>query len=375
MIIWAEGTVAAIGDRWTGAAELIIDTPGGQSFRSLVYLQLMPLPRIGDRVLINIAAVARGLGTGGYALVVAVLDDQSRLIGQPDLPKGHLVKARYTPTQVMIAGVDEQGSEFHDQLDATDDLDGLPVIVADLHSAVVPIIAAIRADARDLRVGYLMTDEAALPIAFSRTVSALKDHGWLAGTITCGQAYGGDLEAVNVHSGLLAAKVALGADLVIVSQGPGNLGTGTHWGFSGTGAGDVINAASVLNGRPIGTLRISSADPRFRHRDVSHHSLTAYGKVALRTADIAVPDFSDVSALAGIRDLYTLPRLADRVFESVAALTPLHRLHRIGLGGLDRALLESPISLSTMGRDLDADPAYFLAAAAAGRLAVEILGS
>ena len=375
MIIWAEGTVAAIGDRWTGAVELIIDTDGGQSFNSLVYLDLMPLPRQGDRVLINIAALARGLGTGGYALVVAVLDEQGKLIGEPEAPKGHLVKARYTPTQVMIAGVDEQGSDYHDQLDATDDLDGMPVVVADLHSALTPIVAAIRADSRDrdLRVAYLMTDEAALPLAFSRTVSALKEQSWLVGTITSGQAYGGDLEAVNVHSGLLAAKVALQADVLIVSQGPGNLGTGTHWGFSGTGAGEVINAASVLNARPIGTLRISSADPRFRHRGVSHHSLTSYGKVALRGADIAVPDFSDVSSLAGIRDLYTLPRMADRVFEAVTALAPLHRLNRIELAGLDRALIECPIPLSTMGRDLDADPAYFLSAAAAGRLAVRSL--
>lgn len=375
MIIWAEGTVAAVGDRWTGAVELIIDTEGGQSFRSLAYLDLMPQPRLGDRVLINIAALARGLGTGGYALVIAVLDEHGRLVGQPASPKGHLVKARYTPTQVMISGVDEQGSDFHDQLDATDDLAGLPVVVADLHSALAPIVAGVRADAGEPppRVAYLMTDEAALPVAFSRTVAALRDAGWLVGAITCGQAYGGDFEAVNVHSGLLAAKVALGADLVIVSQGPGNLGTGTHWGFSGTGVGDVINATSVLGGRPIGSLRISSADPRFRHRAVSHHSLTAYGKVALRTADIAVPDFSDVSALAGIRDLYALPRFADRISESVADLAPLHRLHRIELAGLDRALLECPIRLSTMGRDLDADPAYFLGAAAAGRLAVRIL--
>lgn len=375
MIIWAEGSVAAVGDRWTGAVELIIDTEGGQSFRSLAYLDLMPQPRLGDRVLINIAAVARGLGTGGYALVIAVLDEHGRLVGQPQLPKGHLVKARYTPTQVMISGVDEQGSDFHDQLDATDDLDGLPVVVADLHSALAPIVAAVRSDAPDRlpRVAYVMTDEAALPVAFSRTVAALRDEGWLVGAITCGQAYGGDLEAVNVHSGLLAAKVALGADLVIVSQGPGNLGTGTHWGFSGTGVGDVINATSVLGGRPIGSLRISSADPRFRHRGVSHHSLTAYGKVALRSADIAVPDFSDVSALAGIRDLYALPRFADRIWQSVADLASLHRLHRVELAGLDRALLECPVRLSTMGRDLDADPAYFLSAAAAGRLAVRIL--
>jgi hypothetical protein len=375
VIIWAEGTVAGFGDSWPGAYELIIDSTDGRSFRSLAYTDLVPQARTGDRVLINIAALQRGLGTGGYALVVAVLDTDGHLTGQPPAPRGHLVKARYTPTQVMINSADEQGSDFHDQLAEADDLDGLPVIVADLHSALTPILAGLRFDAgaRQPKVAYLMTDGGALPMAFSRTVSELKGRGWLEATISCGQAYGGDLEAVNVHSGLLAAKIAAGADLVIVSQGPGNLGTGTRWGFSGTSAGEVINATSVLGGRPIGALRISTADPRPRHRGISHHSLTAYGRVALRTAELAVPDFADVSSLSGIRDLYVLPRLAPRIEESAAGLAELHHLHRIDLEGLDRALLQAPVRLSSMGRGLDDDPGYFLACAAAGRLAADVI--
>jgi hypothetical protein len=45
----------------------------------------------------------------------------------------------------------------------------------------------------------------------------------------------------------------------------------------------------------------------------------------------------------------------------------------VGLTGLDTALLESPVRLSTMGRALDQDPAYFLAAAAAGRHAATLI--
>ncbi len=80
-----------------------------------------------------------------------------------------------------------------------------------------------------------------------------------------------------------------GADLVVVAQGPGNLGTGTRWGFSGVAAGEAVNAAAVLGGRPVASLRVSGADPRDRHRGVSHHSLTAYGRVALAPADVVVP--------------------------------------------------------------------------------------
>ena len=61
--------------------------------------------------------------------------------------------------------------------------------------------------------------------ADQRTIDAL--HKSLAGVVTVGQSFGGDLEAVTVHTGLLAARHVLGADLAIVTQGPGNLGTGT----------------------------------------------------------------------------------------------------------------------------------------------------
>jgi hypothetical protein len=217
-----------------------------------------------------------------------------------------------------------------------------------------------------------MTDQGALPIAFSRSVAELRAAGLLAASVTVGQAFGGDLEAVTVHSGLLAARLALEADLVVVTQGPGNLGTGTRWGFSGVGAGEAINAAGTLGGRPVGALRISGADQRPRHRGLSHHSLTAYGRVALTAADLAVPDFAGATNLTGIAGLAEVAALADEVTRSAATLTR-HRQVLVELDGLDQALRHSPVPLSSMGRDLDADPAYFLASAAAGRLAANLL--
>jgi hypothetical protein len=178
--------------------------------------------------------------------------------------------------------------------------------------------------------------------------------------VTVGQAFGGDLEAVNVHSGLLAARHVLRADVAVVAQGPGNLGTGTPWGFSGVSTGEAVNAAAVLGGRPVGALRISGADPRPRHRGVSHHSLTAYGRVALAPADLVVPD--DLPA-----------GLAAEVAKGLAGLPERHRVVRVPTAGLDAALRALPVKLSTMGRDLDADHAYFLSAAAAGRHAAALL--
>ncbi|HET9649006.1 MAG TPA: DUF3866 family protein [Microlunatus sp.] len=361
VIIWAEGVVTELRAGWHGAAELIVERRDGGSCRALAYTDLVAVPRVGDRVLLNVAALDRGLGTGGYALVVAVTDGNGQLTGQPPAPAGHLVKARYLPLQAMVAGADEQGSPYHETLAEADDVEALPVVVADLHSAVPAILAALRHDRPELRVVYVMSDHGALPLAFSRSVAQLAEAGWIAGTVTVGQAFGGDLEAVNVHSGLLAAKLALGADVAILTQGPGNLGTGTRWGFSGVACGEAVNAAAVLGGRPIGSLRISAADPRPRHRGVSHHSLTAYGRVALLPADIAVPVFT--GSLAG---------LGTQIEAEVRTLVR-HRLHRVGLDGLLDALAASPVRLSSMGRGLTEDPGYFLGAAAAGRLAARMI--
>ena len=370
VIIWADGTVTGLRGQWKGAVELTVVRRYASEtteIPALVYTDLMAIPTVGDRVLLNVAALERGLGTGGYALVIAVLDADGR-VTQPPQPAGHLIKARYLPLQAMVAGADEQGSAHHQLLAEADSIDGMPVIVADLHSALAPILLAIADDRPGTRVVYVMSDQGALPLAFSRSVAELRASGLLAATVTVGQAFGGDLEAVTLHSGLLAARLALDAELVVVTQGPGNLGTGTRWGFSGVSAGEAINAAAILGGRPVGTLRISGADSRERHRGVSHHSLTAYGRVALCPADIAVPDLSDDGSPA-------MDELAEAVAASLQKLASRHRLVTVNLSGLRTVLAASPIQLSSMGRGLDDDPAYFLAAAAAGRHAATLLDS
>jgi Protein of unknown function (DUF3866) len=370
VIIWADGTVTGLRGQWKGAVELTVarrDAGETTEIAALVYTDLMAIPNVGDRVLLNVAALERGLGTGGYALVIAVLDADGR-VTQPPQPAGHLIKARYLPLQAMVAGADEQGSAHHQLLAEADSIDGMPVIVADLHSALAPILLAIADDRPGTRVVYVMSDQGALPLAFSRSVAELRASGLLAATVTVGQAFGGDLEAVTLHSGLLAARLALDAELVVVTQGPGNLGTGTRWGFSGVSAGEAINAAAILGGRPVGTLRISGADSRERHRGVSHHSLTAYGRVALCPADIAVPDLADDGSPA-------MDELAKAVAASLQRLASRHRLVTVNLSGLRTVLAASPIQLSSMGRGLEDDPAYFLAAAAAGRYAATLLDS
>ena len=365
---WREGTVKAVRGRWPGAVEYAVELVADDrpEVRALAYTALVGEPEVGDRVLLNASALLRGLGTGGLAFIVAAPD---RLPPDPTAPSGHIVKARYTPQQQMFLAVDEQDSPHHGVMTggpaAAGDLQGLPVIVADLHSALPAVLAGIRVDRPAARVAYLMTDGGALPIAFSRNVATLTEAGWLAGTVTVGQAYGGDHEAVTLHSGLLAARHVLDADVAVVIQGPGNVGTGTAWGYTGVAAGEALNAVGTLGGRGIAALRVSEADPRPRHRGISHHSTTAYGRICLVAADLPLPRH-DAGAEFGTLVAEQARALAGRAQGEL-------RVREVPADGLDAALHTVPVRLSTMGRGLDEDHAAFLYSAAAGRYAARLL--
>jgi hypothetical protein len=359
---WRTGTVLARRREWPGAIEYSVEVPAlrgpgtdTETVAALVYTGLHGEPAIGERVVLNVGALLRGLGTGGLAFVVA----RDSLPPDTDSP-GHIVKARYTPLQQMLLAADEQDSPHHSVLAEADDLAGMPVVVADLHSALPAVVAGVRSVDSGLKIAYVMTDGGALPLAFSRAVAGLRSANWLIGTVTVGQAFGGDLEAVTVHTGLLAARHVLDADITDVIKGPGNVGTGTRWGFSGVAAGEAVNAVDTLSGRPVAALRVSDADPRPRHRGISHHSATAYGRVARCPADLPVPD--------------DRPDLVEAAYRLAEGARAPHRVVEVPTAGLDEALRTSPVRLATMGRGLDEDRGAFLTAAVAGGHAARLAG-
>jgi hypothetical protein len=360
VIRWRRAVVRGVHRAWPGAIELdvVADPPmdgEASTYRALAYPELVGSPEPGDVVLLNVNALLQGLGTGGHAMVIALPD---RL--PPDVPPaGHLVKARYTPLQAMVTGPDEPGCSAHEALRDAEDLGGLPVVAADLHSAIPAICAGILHDRPGTRIVHVMTDTAALPAWLSHSLVTLREAGWLRAVVSTGQAFGGDVECVSLHSGLLTAGLLLDAEVAVVTQGPGNLGTATRWGFSGVAAGEILNAAAVLGGRPVAALRVSAVDPRPRHRGVSHHSLTAYGRVALARSDVAVP------ILPG--------EFGTQVRAQCQEFLHRHRLVEVGLDGLAEALEGGPVACMSMGRGFAADPAHFLAAAAAGRHAAALL--
>jgi Protein of unknown function (DUF3866) len=338
-----------------GAQELEVDIDGTVA-PAIAYPSLSGEVRAGDTVLLNTTAVDLELGTGGTHLVIAIEGEE---IAVEPLP-GHVMKVRYTPLQTAVASVEENHAAV---LEASEGLAQVPVVCAPLHSMLAPIAAGAKR-ASGARVVYVMTDGAALPGGFSRLVDDLRRAELLDGWITCGQAFGGELEAVSVWSGLLAAKELLEAEVIVVADGPGNLGTDTTWGVSALASGHALMAAATLGGRPIPALRVSFADERERHRAVSHHSLTILADVCKVDVNVPVPVLADEAQRTSVRE-----SLRSRKLEET------HQLVEVDGQPAVEELRARGIDVRTMGRGIDDDPAFFLAAGAAGvlagRLAVE----
>lgn len=343
------GTVLEVLGKRPGALELGVEVDGARA-RALAYPGLVGPIAPGDRVVLNTTAVELGLGTGGLHLVVAVEGGPSTDLDH----EGRVMKARYTPLQAAVASVEETYREAIEG--AVGGLRNAPVVCAPLHSMIAPIAAGAKASA-DARVVYVMTDGAALPGALSELVPRLRQVGLLDGWITVGQAFGGELEAVTIWTGLLAATEILGAEVVVVADGPGNLGTETTWGVSALGSGHALMAAATLRGRPVAALRISFADPRPRHRGVSHHSVTILRDVCRTDVNVAVPTLEEPERSV-VWDALRAARLEERHQLVEADGRPaLEELERRG------------VPARSMGRGPAEDPAFFLAAGAAGVMA------
>ncbi len=351
MAAFAEGKVVSLVDERPGLVRARVATQDGEIDAVGFPNMLGPL-RAGDRVVVNVTGIALELGTGGTGFIVWNLDGEP-----PPSGEGHIVKLRYTPWQTEVLAAEAPESPHHDVLAEVDAIDGMPVVACSLHSQLAGVAAGVKAARPDARVGYLMTDGAALPLAWSDLVAELNGTGLVDVTCTAGHSFGGDLEAVNVFSGLAVLKFAGKADIAVVAMGPGVVGTDTALGFTGMEQGQVLDATTALGGRAIACLRISFADPRERHRGVSHHCLTALRVAARERATVVAPSLE--------------PEQAATVERQLAAAGIHRRLDVVtadGSAGL-ALLRERKIEPTSMGRDLHEVPEFVLAAAAAGSVA------
>lgn len=362
----------------------------GRIEQAIAYPRLSGELAAGDTVILNTTAVSLGLGTGDVHFVlwkegaergVAAGQGTGHLAADHSVsgsasagyradghrPTGHIMKLRYTPLQHNVLSVEEEASPYHHIFQTPQTLDDMPVISCALHSHLEPVavmlanVGSKEPGARQLKVAYIMTEGAALPMAFSQTVKRLKSRGLIDVTITVGNAFGGDFEAVSIHSALVAARHVAGADVVISAMGPGITGTGTLLGFSGLEQGVVCDAAAALGGRAIFIPRLSEADLRERHHGLSHHTLTCLELSLHRAAVMVMPDMS--GELATYVDQQLLATKLPKDFE-IAYRDASQTASALSAHGLRP---------KSMGRDITQDGVFFEAAGAAGLYAAELL--
>jgi hypothetical protein len=338
--------------------ELIISLEGKRR-RASADVGLIGASRQGDEVIVNVQALDLGLGSGGFDVVHANL---TRGLSGDGLPGAHVMKLNYTSLQHAVATVEDERVELPLEQ---------PVGVLALHGQLAAVAWAFAQAHPDGRLGFVQTPGGALPGGHSRTVQTLRERGLLAGHITVGAAYGGEVEAITTAGALHHGLRALGWDAAVCGPGPGIVGSSSPLGHGGMHALDSAHTAIALGAPTLVVARMSSSDERPRHRGISHHTLTVLD-LLLEPVTVALP--------AGIRspvgaDLRA--RLGSVFGSSAERVKPQMNLEvdrpaRMAHHDWRRAPVDMPAYLAsglpaeTMGRVLVEDPLFFGAALAGG---------
>ena len=321
------GTVVSVEER--GDAARLTVAVGELRRPALALTGLVGEVEPGDDVVVNAAALDLGLGSGGFDVVHVNL---TRGLDSGAGP-GHVMKLNYTPLQHAVAPL-EEGEEGELGVPLR-----RPVGVLLLHGQLAPVAWALARRAPRARVGYVQTEGGALPGALSDTVRELRTRGLLAGHVTAGACFGGEQEAVTPAGALEAGITRLGWDAALMGPGPGIVGSRSTLGHGGLFALDAAHAALALGCRVVVVPRMSSGDPRPRHRGLSHHTRTVLS-LLLAPVLVALPAGDGRAPGNG------------------------HEA-RSGDADLD-AYAESGLPARTMGRGIEEDPLFFAAALAGG---------
>lgn len=308
---------------------------------------------LGDEVLVNVEALDLGLGSGGFDVVYANL---TRGLGHGGAEETHVFKLNYSPLQHPVDPVEAEGR------DAT--APKPPVLVISLHGHLAAAAWAAAQARPGIRVGFVQGAGGALPGTLSRDLRRLRAAGLICGHVTAGACYGGEHEAISLVGGLDAVARRLGWDAAIVGPGPGILGSATGYGHGGMAVLDGAHAALSLGLPTLVCPRLSSSDPRPRHRGLSHHS-AAVLELLLSAVRVPVPE-------AEIEGWPLLDAEAPEGGSAQAALDDLIAIcggrHDIAVEAIDLdGYAASGLPARTMGRELADDPLFFAAPLAAGR--------
>ncbi|MEX2196503.1 MAG: DUF3866 family protein [Thermoleophilaceae bacterium] len=320
------GTVVSV-EREGPASECTVEVEGERR-PALSYASLTGPVQAGDDVVVNVAARDLGLGSGGFDVVHVNL---TRGLTGEGVAGAHVMKLNYTSLQHAVEPLEESAGQ---ELAAAG-----PVAVIALHGQLPCVAWQAAQRAPGARIGFVQTAGGALPGELSRVVGELLERGLLAGHVTAGAAFGGAYEAITTAGGIHAGLTALGWDGCIAGPGPGILGSATALGHGGLAALDTAHAVLALGCTAIVVPRMSSGDPRERHRGLSHHTRTVLG-LLLAPALVALPEGVDAEVPA------------EHEVRKAATDVPGYR----GAG----------LPARTMGRGIEEDELFFRAALAGG---------
>ena len=167
----------------------------------------------------------------------------------------------YTPGQVTAC--------YKEETDAlADSLDGLPVVLCTVHSQVAPVCAGLAG----ARVAYVQVAGGALPVSLSDTVRLLRERGLLEVAVRRRAVPRRRRPVRDAGGRARAGRRRRATTRSSAAVGPGIVGTGSRLGHGALALADAANVAAALGGRPVLAVRTSDADPRERHRGVSHHA-------------------------------------------------------------------------------------------------------
>jgi hypothetical protein len=347
----------------------------GVSRPAIADVALVGRAEVGDDLVVNVQARDLGLGSGGFDIVHVNL---SRGLADEGTAGANVMKLNYTSLQHTVEPVEE-----HLPADLPVGPLDRPVAVLALHGQLAPVAWAFAQSLPGSGLGYVQTVGGALPGGHSRTVRSLRERGLLAGHLTAGAAFGGEGEAITTIGALHHGLRNLGWDAALCGPGPGIVGSSSPLGHGGMSALSSAHAALALGVPTLLVARMSSGDPRARHRGISHHTLTVLD-LLLEPVTVALPAGmrSPVGAdlRAGLGAVFAGALPSRPPINRPALELDVERPARITRHDWRRASVDLPayaatdLPAETMGRGLTEDPLFFGAALAAGATLADLAG-
>ncbi|SFE32053.1 DUF3866 family protein [Alteribacillus iranensis] len=327
-----------------------LKTNGGIG-QAILYKLTCSRVSVGDRIRVNVTAGRLGLGTGGWDIVVAACAKQTG-----NKTNGHIMKARYTSSQHSVMSVDDPEHPDYTLFEQPFSLKDRNVLLAELHSMLPIILGAVRMRDKNKKIGVILSDQASLPAGWSDHMRIWKTDPNVF-VVTTGQAFGGNEEAVTIPNALQWLTMKKEVDVLVISMGPGTVGTSTPYGFSGIALAEWANIVGALEGKPCWVTRISFREGRTRHYGISHHTTTALCTFTYAPSLLILPH------LDSEKEKYLRAQLKSVSMSKQHVIIYEH----------SKSLLEDwkkwavtyPLSVTTMGRNTKTDESYVLGVLAA----------